>query len=170
MATTQELQKFHSEEYINFLSRVSPEAGPRNLSNTLQKFNVGEYTDCPIFDEMMEFCKIYTGCSIGKGDLCGQRKGFPRTEGNPPPFPHPPFSRAWPSSDCGGPHQLADGAQKLNHKLTDIAINWSGGLHHAKKSEASGFCYINDIVLAILGRCSWPLASDNEWKGKKAVS
>ncbi len=26
----------------------------------------------------------------------------------------------------------------------------SGGLHHAKKSEASGFCYINDIVLCIL--------------------
>ena len=32
----------------------------------------------------------------------------------------------------------------------DIAINWAGGLHHAKKREASGFCYINDIVLAIL--------------------
>ena len=42
------------------------------------------------------------------------------------------------------------GAVKLNHKQTDIAINWSGGLHHAKKSEASGFCYVNDIVLAIL--------------------
>ena len=34
--------------------------------------------------------------------------------------------------------------------MTDIAINWSGGLHHAKKMEASGFCYVNDIVLAIL--------------------
>ncbi|KAJ1505083.1 histone deacetylase [Coelomomyces lativittatus] len=32
----------------------------------------------------------------------------------------------------------------------DIAINWAGGLHHAKKSEASGFCYVNDIVLGIL--------------------
>ncbi|KAH6941598.1 hypothetical protein HPB50_020626 [Hyalomma asiaticum] len=32
----------------------------------------------------------------------------------------------------------------------DIAINWSGGLHHAKKFEASGFCYVNDIVIAIL--------------------
>jgi len=38
----------------------------------------------------------------------------------------------------------------LNHKATDIAINWAGGLHHAKKQEASGFCYINDIVLSIL--------------------
>jgi len=31
-----------------------------------------------------------------------------------------------------------------------VAINWSGGLHHAKRGEASGFCYVNDIVLAIL--------------------
>lgn len=26
----------------------------------------------------------------------------------------------------------------------------SSGLHHAKKYEASGFCYVNDIVIAIL--------------------
>ncbi len=30
------------------------------------------------------------------------------------------------------------------------AINWSGGYHHAKKSEASGFCYVNDIVVCII--------------------
>ncbi|MBA0549652.1 hypothetical protein Golob_020671, partial [Gossypium lobatum] len=42
------------------------------------------------------------------------------------------------------------GAVKLNHNICDIAINWAGGLHHAKKCEASGFCYVNDIVLAIL--------------------
>ncbi|KAI1722464.1 histone deacetylase domain-containing protein [Ditylenchus destructor] len=41
-------------------------------------------------------------------------------------------------------------ATKINRKQADIAINWMGGLHHAKKSEASGFCYTNDIVLAIL--------------------
>lgn len=88
----------------------------------MQKFNLGEYTDCPVFDGLYEFCATYTGCSL-------------------------------------------DGAVKLNHGLTDIAgappprpsltcmrcaVNWSGGLHHAKKTEASGFCYINDIVLAIL--------------------
>lgn len=67
----------------------------------------GEFTDCPVFDGLYDFCATYTGCSI-------------------------------------------DGAVKLNHGLTDVAINWSGGLHHAKKTEASGFCYINDIVLAIL--------------------
>lgn len=42
------------------------------------------------------------------------------------------------------------GSRKLCAGTTDIAINWSGGLHHAKRGEASGFCYVNDIVLAIL--------------------
>ncbi|CAL9114569.1 unnamed protein product [Musa acuminata var. zebrina] len=41
-------------------------------------------------------------------------------------------------------------AKELNRGHADIAINWSGGLHHAKRCEASGFCYVNDIVLAIL--------------------
>ncbi|XP_066341495.1 histone deacetylase 1-like [Miscanthus floridulus] len=30
-----------------------------------------------------------------------------------------------------------------------IAINWSGGMHHACKGKAGGFCYVNDIVVAI---------------------
>src|ERR1700691_6052302 len=42
------------------------------------------------------------------------------------------------------------GAIKLNHGHAECAINWAGGLHHAKRGEASGFCYVNDIVLAIL--------------------
>lgn len=50
-------------------------------------------------------------------------------------------------ASCGG---SIGGAVKLNKGTADIAINWAGGLHHAKKSEASGFCYANDIVLAIL--------------------
>lgn len=40
-------------------------------------------------------------------------------------------------------------AQNLLNHQSDIAINWSGGLHHARKGAASGFCYVNDIVLAI---------------------
>ncbi|GFZ44841.1 histone deacetylase [Saitozyma sp. JCM 24511] len=37
-------------------------------------------------------------------------------------------------------------AHRLNSGAADIAINWAGGLHHAKKTEASGFCYVNDII------------------------
>ncbi|KAF4669517.1 hypothetical protein FOL47_002476 [Perkinsus chesapeaki] len=43
-----------------------------------------------------------------------------------------------------------DAAHELCSESADIAINWAGGLHHAKRNEASGFCYVNDIVLAIL--------------------
>eukprot|EP00775_Hariotina_reticulata_P007102 gene7102-7315_t len=41
-------------------------------------------------------------------------------------------------------------AVQLNYGHADICVNWAGGLHHARKGRASGFCYINDIVLAIL--------------------
>lgn len=37
------------------------------------------------------------------------------------------------------------GAVKLNKQATEIAVNWAGGLHHAKKSEASGFCYVSFV-------------------------
>ena len=33
---------------------------------------------------------------------------------------------------------------------TPSTFSTVGGLHHAKKAEASGFCFVNDIVLAIL--------------------
>ena len=43
-----------------------------------------------------------------------------------------------------------DAADLLITGCADVAINWSGGFHHAKKTGASGFCYVNDIVLCIL--------------------
>ena len=41
-------------------------------------------------------------------------------------------------------------AKELCKSNVQYAINWSGGLHHGKADYASGFCYTNDIVLAIL--------------------
>lgn len=40
-----------------------------------------------------------------------------------------------------------EGAARLNRGKCDVAVNWAGGLHHAKKSEASGFCYINGTAI-----------------------
>lgn len=96
--------KFHSDDYINFISSVSPD-NIQAFQNHLQSFNID--VDCPVFDGLFKFCQLYTGGSIA-------------------------------------------GAYKLNRSACDIAVNWAGGLHHAKKSEASGFCYVNDIVLAVL--------------------
>uniref|UniRef100_A0A1I8F4M8 Histone deacetylase 8 n=1 Tax=Macrostomum lignano TaxID=282301 RepID=A0A1I8F4M8_9PLAT len=41
-------------------------------------------------------------------------------------------------------------AEALSAGQFDVAINWTGGWHHAKRDEASGFCYINDIVYGVL--------------------
>ncbi|KAJ3158219.1 Histone deacetylase 8 [Irineochytrium annulatum] len=37
----------------------------------------------------------------------------------------------------------------LTSDRADIAISWDGGRHHAHRSQASGFCHANDVVLAI---------------------
>jgi histone deacetylase 1/2 len=105
-ASAGEMTQFHSEEFISFLSKITPDNG-RQYAASMQRFNAGDTTDCPVFDGLFEFTQLYTGASL-------------------------------------------DGAVQLCTGQADIAINWSGGLHHAKKSEASGFCYINDIVLAIV--------------------
>ena len=42
------------------------------------------------------------------------------------------------------------GAEDICQENVEVSINWSGGFHHAKSFEASGFCYVNDIVIAIL--------------------
>ncbi|EPQ52530.1 histone deacetylase [Gloeophyllum trabeum ATCC 11539] len=71
-----------------------------------------------------------------------------------------PLSRAYVFEFCsiaaGG--SLA-AARAISSGAADIAINWAGGLHHAKKREASGFCYINDINLAILELAHTPASS-----------
>lgn len=105
-ASAQDMLRFHSEEYVEFLQRVTPQnIQAVGYTKYLSHFSVGD--DCPVFDGLFDFCAMYTGASL-------------------------------------------EGAQKLNHNHSDICINWSGGLHHAKKFEASGFCYVNDIVIGIL--------------------
>lgn len=46
----------------------------------------------------------------------------------------------------GATLMLADNTVKGERS---IGINWDGGRHHAFKQKASGFCYVNDIVLLI---------------------
>ena len=42
------------------------------------------------------------------------------------------------------------GAELILSGEADIVFNPSGGFHHAKAQKASGFCYLNDIVLGCL--------------------
>ncbi|KAI7842754.1 hypothetical protein COHA_003503 [Chlorella ohadii] len=48
---------------------------------------------------------------------------------------------------AGGSLAAADGLCSGQHRL---AVHLDGGRHHAHKDKAAGFCYVNDVVLAIL--------------------
>ena len=98
-ASKYEMTQFHTDEYVDFLQRVTPD-NMDNFAKEQGKYNVGD--DCPVFDGLFEFCGISAGGSM-------------------------------------------EGAARLNRGKCDVAVNWAGGLHHAKKSEASGFCYINGV-------------------------
>ncbi|HEV8437640.1 MAG TPA: acetoin utilization protein AcuC [Methylomirabilota bacterium] len=65
------------------------------------------------------------------------------------PGDNPIFPGLWEAA------QLAAGGSLLAARLVadgeaDRAFHFAGGLHHAMPDRASGFCYVNDPVLAIL--------------------
>jgi len=140
---------FHADEYVNFLKTITPD-NMHEYTRQMTKFNVGEQSDCPVFDGLFEFCQISAGGSFGARDTdldLATLHALPHRAARQPPSHCATSKAGWASLTAS---LLAGGARKLNNGSADIAINWAGGLHHAKKSEASGFCYINDIVLAIL--------------------
>ncbi|HKW95388.1 MAG TPA: acetoin utilization protein AcuC [Methylomirabilota bacterium] len=65
------------------------------------------------------------------------------------PGDNPIFPGLWEAA------QLAAGGSLLAARLVadgevDRAFHFAGGLHHAMPGRASGFCYVNDAVLAIM--------------------
>lgn len=64
------------------------------------------------------------------------------------PGDNPVFRGLWDWSllVCGG---ALLGAKKILEGEVNIVLHIAGGLHHAHPSRASGFCYLNDPVLAI---------------------
>lgn len=54
LAYPMELTQFHAEDYVNFLSRVTPD-NAEDLAGQLAQFNMGE--DCPVFDGLYDFCR-----------------------------------------------------------------------------------------------------------------
>ena len=98
------MTRFHSDEYVKFIQNIRPD----NI--------VG-------FDKQMERCKRrfplssrlvsldeFSPFSVNVGEDC------------------PVFEGLYEFCQISAGGSLA-GAVKLNRKLTDIAINWAGGLH-----------------------------------------
>jgi acetoin utilization protein AcuC len=80
---------------------------------------------------------------VGLGEIFEEMLSFGiGTEDNPPL----PGIYDW-SRKCAG--ATWEGMVELLEKDTEVIFNPLGGFHHALRSRASGFCYINDIVIAI---------------------
>ena len=60
-ATPDDMCRFHSQDYVDFLQRVTPH-NSEEYTKFFQQYNVME--DCPIFDGLFEFCAKYTGGSL----------------------------------------------------------------------------------------------------------
>jgi acetoin utilization protein AcuC len=101
-AGIEDLQAFHSREYIDVLRASNGGTAPAGA----EAFGLG-YGDNPVFPGVFDWSRLVAGASLMAADLVD-------------------------SGEAG------------------TAFNIAGGLHHALVSRASGFCYVNDPVLAIM--------------------
>lgn len=104
-ATEEDIRKFHSQEYVEFIQKEASEEVTEEEAMVQDEFGLG--FDCPILDNLWGVV-----CGLAGGSLTAAR-------------------------------ELTAGRAK-------IALNWCGGWHHAQRDMAAGFCYVNDIVLAIM--------------------
>lgn len=102
------MEKFHSDEYIDLLRNIN-ESSFDVYRDHCTRFGFSADCPCPIDSKFYDFCYLYT-----KGELLKAVK--------------------WILTALGS----ILGVSLLNEKVVDHAINWSGGLHHAKRTEASG--------------------------------
>lgn len=124
------MTQFHSDEYVDFLSRITP----TNMNSYSKEQHKCISTFLIVFT-------LLTSSLDNVGDDCPVFDGL--------------FEYC--SISAGG---SMEGAARLSRDKCDIAVNWAGGLHHAKKSEASGFCFVNGtpirrdfVMVSVMNEC-----------------
>ncbi|CAL8081068.1 unnamed protein product [Orchesella dallaii] len=179
LATREELLKFHSEDYINFLqcaadtvertcggsgddddeedasfrsqnSQFSNEStsSMKNfgiLSTSLTEESLDDYglgkASEEIRDGWMVF-KFNLNLNYVGWVIISKYNSFNFVGYDCPVFRNMgEFASRIAGGTIAAAESLVEGAK--------VAINWCGGWHHAQRSEASGFCYVNDIVVGI---------------------
>src|SRR4051812_15941045 len=61
-ASADELKAFHDDDYVDFLSRVTPE-NAASYRDVLHKF-LGKGEDCPIFDNIWDYVRMCSGSTL----------------------------------------------------------------------------------------------------------
>ncbi|CAH7685527.1 hypothetical protein BY996DRAFT_6415904 [Phakopsora pachyrhizi] len=132
-----DLEIFHDSEYVDYLLKKDKEY---EVDSKDIKGNSSEEEDQLEFDER--------GSKSNKGDQTleddsGSDCSCFGIVHDSPPFPGMgKYALAVAGAALGISRELRD-------DRADIGIVWDGGRHHAQRSRAAGFCYINDIALSI---------------------
>ena len=135
-AAGSEMSQFHADDYIEFLRKATSATSDHHSSSN---------------NSTNHYSQISSGGGGGSGSNAYYGGGGRQSQVSTTLMQR---FNAGDTTDCpifDGLYEFCqlysgaslDGAVQLCQQQTDIAINWSGGLHHAKKSEASGFCYVN---------------------------
>ncbi|KAH9821167.1 hypothetical protein DFH28DRAFT_581578 [Melampsora americana] len=137
LASREELESFHDPEYVDFvLDSKSDEDSDRCSTSS------GSEEDSNDSSQSTHTSK--------ENPSKRRRIGSPRgqsTFGLEHDCPYFPELADYVRAVAGAALQIS---RELREGRADIGMVWDGGRHHAQQAKASGFCYVNDIVLAIM--------------------
>ncbi len=121
-ATMQQISKFHTQSYLDILERLEENDGELSESDESD-------SDTSTDSEEEKVDKL---TQHGLDDC-----------------PYFPGVCEYIQNVAGG--SISAARIIMAHKdRKPIAFNWEGGRHHARSDRASGFCYVNDVVLCAM--------------------
>jgi histone deacetylase 1/2 len=134
-ATKREMTQFHTDEYIDFLARITP----TNMNSYVREQHKCTRSGAlPCAEDVDGNAQTTSEMTVPYSTACSS------TARSRPAAPWVSIIVVAYASVLRLTYRTKqEGAARLSRDKCDIAINWAGGLHHAKKSEASGFCYVN---------------------------
>ncbi|KAG0148971.1 hypothetical protein CROQUDRAFT_669468 [Cronartium quercuum f. sp. fusiforme G11] len=139
-ASRAELEVFHDAEYVDFLLNEDDGSETSSTGSTTSDEYSSDSTESkcqleqPLEDRQRKCRRL---ASDRKQLTFGLEHDCPR-------FPELP---EYVKAVAGASLEIA---RELREGLADIGIVWDGGRHHAQQANASGFCYVNDVVLSII--------------------
>lgn len=131
VAESEDLRVFHGQEYIDRLLQIRSDGEDREI------------------EKIGEIRELEGNRKVGKESNASDLPNYGLIY-DCAPFP---ALADYVLHVAGASLSAADILVKAKRRGTEdrqIAINWYGGRHHCLRDRAAGFCYVNDIVLAIL--------------------
>jgi len=154
------LELFHDGNYLDLLEFPSPSGGSREIETNAVATLKGDLAPFSLNDDeegeqdILSPNETEIQTRDGSNDVLLQKLLAEHGLEDDCPLPTDDYSRALLWKYClsiagASWHAASLLVESENIHHADVAINWGGGRHHAHAGKAGGFCYVNDIVLAI---------------------